>query len=443
MGYSDVSVLDGGTRTWAAAGYRLYAGVNVPSKLLGELVEQACRTPRVSAAQLQRMKDSGENIVVLDGRPYGEYRKTNIPGAVCCPNAELPYRVPTMVRDPATTIVVNCAGRTRSIIGAQTLIDFGIANRVYALEDGTQGWVLADLQLEHGAARIYPERIEADLLPALQRAARALASRFAVPWVGAGDVKGWFQDPGRTTYLCDVRTAEEFEAGSIAGALHAPGGQLIQATDQWIGVRNARIVVFDAEDVRAPVVAAWLRQLGCDAYALEGGIRPDLAAPLPVRHALPAVAALSAAELKARLDADACSVLDLRPSMQYRRAHVPGSRWSTRIHIARDVRNARLPVVLIADEGDIAGACAIDLAEAGIADVTALAGGWASWEAAGYPVDSSPDVPADADCIDYLWFVHDRHAGNRAAMREYLAWEKGLSSRLDDQERSVFRVVRT
>lgn len=44
-----------------------------------------------------------------------------------------------------TPIVVNCAGRTRSIIGAQSLINAGLRNPVYALRNGTIGWTLAGL----------------------------------------------------------------------------------------------------------------------------------------------------------------------------------------------------------------------------------------------------------------------------------------------------------
>ncbi|HEX9685867.1 MAG TPA: rhodanese-like domain-containing protein, partial [Burkholderiales bacterium] len=141
LGYTDVSVLDGGTRGWAAAGYGLFAGVNVPSKAFGELVEHACHTPRVTVRELARMRAAGEDVVILDGRPWAEYQKMSIPGGICCPNAELPYRLSGMVTNPKTRIVVNCAGRTRSIIGAQTLINFGIPNPVAALENGTQGWV--------------------------------------------------------------------------------------------------------------------------------------------------------------------------------------------------------------------------------------------------------------------------------------------------------------
>ena len=271
MGYDAVSILEGGTRAWKEAGYILFAGVNVPSKLFGELVEHVYHTPRVTVTELARMQSAGEDIVVVDGRPFAEYQKMNIPGGICCPNAELPYRINEIVRNPNTKVIVNCAGRTRSILGAQTLINFGIANPVYALENGTQGWVLADLELERGASRRYPDRVSESALTTLKEKARALMKRHDVRSVSGAEVQRWLEDPQRTTYVIDVRTPEEFAAGSLPGAMHAPGGQLVQATDQWVGVRNARIVLFDSEGVRAPVVASWLKQLGCDAYVLEEG----------------------------------------------------------------------------------------------------------------------------------------------------------------------------
>src|SRR5262245_8936242 len=241
LGYADVAVLEGGTTGWATAGYGLFKGVNVPSKLFAELVEHEYGTPRITAHELKRMKDAGEDFLLLDGRPLNEHHKMTIPGSTCVPNAELPLRAPALAKNPKTKIIVNCAGRTRSIMGAQTLINFGAPNPVYALENGTQGWALADLQLERGATRRYPEQVDGASLPGLREHARALAQRHSVSAVGAAEVERWLSDATRTTVLLDVRTPEEFKAGSLPGAAHAPGGQLVQATDQWVAVRNARI----------------------------------------------------------------------------------------------------------------------------------------------------------------------------------------------------------
>ena len=441
IGYGDIAILAGGTKAWAAAGHALFAGVNVPSKTFGELVEHAYHTPRITAHELARMQDSGEDFVIFDGRPYNEYQKLTIPGSTCCPNAELPYRIASMVSNPKTKIVVNCAGRTRSIIGAQTLINFGVKNPVYALENGTQGWLLSGFQLEYGAARKYPEKIDASALPAQQDAAKKLMQRFAIRMVAAKDVETWLQEPDRTTYLCDVRTPEEFAAGTLPGAVHAPGGQLIQATDQWVGVRNARIVLVDDERVRAPVVASWLKQLGCDVYVLDAGIRSGLKAQPSAMPALAALATVSARDLKRALDAGSCTVFDLGASMSFRKAHIPGSRWSIRPRIAAAARNAQGTVVLVPGENtDVARLAASELIAAGITQVKLLDGGLAAWSNAGYATEASPEVPSDAECIDYLFFVHDRHAGNREAMKQYLAWETGLLAQLDEQDRQSFRV---
>ena len=440
MGYSDIAVLEGGTRAWRDAGYALFAGVNVPSKLFGELIEHEYHTPRVSVTELRRMQEAGEDFVVVDGRPYAEYHKMNIPGGICCPNAELPYRIREIVKEPSTKIIVNCAGRTRSILGAQTLINFGVPNPVYALENGTQGWVLADFELERGAARRYPERIDESALPGLRAQASKLMERIGVGTVAAAEVQQWLKDAQRTTYLLDVRTPEEFSAGSIAGAVHAPGGQLIQATDQWVGVRNARIVLIDSEGVRAPVVASWLAQLGCDAYVLDGGIHSGVKAHPPAKSALPALSSISPAELKSAVDAGTCTVFDLGPSMSYRKAHLPGSRWSIRSRLVDAARGAQGDIVLVADDADVARVVAVDLAEAGMQGVKVLEGGVGAWTGAGYTTVSSPDVPPDSQCIDYLFFVHDRHAGNREAMKQYLAWETGLMAQLDEEDRKLFRV---
>jgi len=443
LDYTDVSVFDGGTTGWAAARYALFSGVNVPSKTFGELVEHACHTPRVTVQELARMQAAGEDFVILDGRPYSEYRKMNIPGGICCPNAELPYRVSSMVTNPKTKIVVNCAGRTRSIIGAQTLINFGIPNPVVALENGTQGWVLADFKLERGASRKYPDRVDASALTAAQASARKLMERFSIRTATAGQVEAWLKEADRSTFLCDVRTPEEFEAGSIPGSVHAPGGQLIQATDQWVGVRNARIVLIDGgERIRAPVVASWLKQLGYDTYVLDGGVRSGLRGVSASKPVLPTLGTISASELRRALEAGNCNVLDLGPSMNFRKTHIPGSRWSIRPRLAATARDARGAPVLAAGDADVARLAATELLDAGITNVRILDGGLAAWTRAGYALESSPADPPDAECIDYLFFVHDRHAGNREAMKQYLAWETGLVAQLDAQERASFKIAR-
>ena len=310
-------------------------------------------------------------------------------------------------------------------------------NPVYALENGTQGWYLEDLQLEHGARRRYPDDVTPEDVPALAQRSAQLAQRHGVPSANAAQVQDWLRDPQRTTFLCDVRSAEEFAKGSLPGAQHAPGGQLIQATDQYIAVRGARIVVFDGEGVRAPVVASWLRQMGWDACTLEEGTGAVLA-HAPAQPEAPALALLSDAALADVLKQGA-QIVDIRPSMRYRASHVAGARWSIRPRLHRLALDPARPVVLLAEDAALAAWAARDLAALGIDDVKANTGTPNSWSAQGISLETTPADPPDSDCIDYLFFVHDRHDGNKAAARQYLAWETNLVKQIDDRERAAYR----
>jgi rhodanese-related sulfurtransferase len=368
----------------------------------------------------------------------------NIPGGICCPNGELVLRIHDIAPDPKTKIVVNCAGRTRSIIGAQTLIDFGVANEVFALENGTQGWLLAGLELEHGAGRRYPQEAKWGDVAALQRRAGRVAEASGAAFVAAGEAHAWLSDGQRTTFLFDVRTEEEFTASGVPGFVHAPGGQLVQATDQWVGVKGARIVVLDREQVRAPVVAGWLRQLGHDAFVLEGGTAAaaahDWRRTLATPSRLPQLQPVSAAAAADGLRSGAVQILDLRSGMSYRAGHIAGATWTIRPRIAAEAARAARTIALVADDPAVAALAAIDLKEAGAEDIRVLVGGPEVWQKAGQQVESSPDRPSDTDCIDFLFFTHDRHS-NADAARQYLAWETGLLVQLDEQERGVFRPV--
>ncbi|MEM1163250.1 MAG: rhodanese-like domain-containing protein [Pseudomonadota bacterium] len=445
MGYTNVSCLDGGVAAWAAAGHTLYEGVNVPSKAFGELVEHAADTPRLTAEEVATRSADRTDMVIVDGRPLEEFAKMNIPGGNCCPNGELALRIGALAPDPATTVIINCAGRTRSIIGAQTLIDLGIPNPVYALENGTQGWVLAGLDLERGTQGDVPGKPSE--IDGHRVRAKAVADRFDVAAVSSDQVRGWLNDPDRTTYLLDVRTLDErqedpVDRRAMIDALHiahAPGGQLVQATDQWIGTRRAHVVVLDTEDVRAPVTAAWLRRLGHDACTVDGGI--DALASIDAARTPPMPELSDPEEITATQLAPQLSkvqIIDLRSSGSYRAGHIPGAVWSTRARLGAALCDR--PVVLVADDPAIAALATVDLREAGHADVQILGGGMSAWTAAAYTTDATPDQPTDADRIDFLSFTHGRHAGNLDASRQYLAWEIALVDQLDADERAVFRV---
>ena len=262
LGYSAVSLLEGGLDGWRDGGGEVFRDVNVPSKAFGELVEHERHTPSLSARDVKALLDAHADVVVLDARRFDEYQTMNIPGSISVPGAELALQARALAPNPATRVIVNCAGRTRSIIGTQSLVNAGIANPVCALRNGTMGWTLAGFALEHGQARRGGEPAPA-LLDTARARAQALALRAGAQRLPA-DAAGEAAPPGRTVYRYDVRTPEQFAAGHLPAFGSAPGGQLVQETDVFAPVRGARIVLVDGDGVRAPMTAHWLAQMGWD-----------------------------------------------------------------------------------------------------------------------------------------------------------------------------------
>jgi rhodanese-related sulfurtransferase len=267
LGYANVSQLDGGLQGWKQAGFELFQDVNSYAKAFGELVEHRRHTPSLAAEEVSALIAKGANIQILDVRRFDEYATMNIPGSISVPGAELVLRAGRAAPDSETTIIVNCAGRTRSIIGTQSLINAGVTNKVRALRNGTIGWTLAKQNLEHGSSR----RAEIGAIEGGEANARDVAYRAGVRHIGASEMAALQAQADRTLYRFDVRSEEEYTAGHLAGFRHYPGGQLVQEIDMAAPVRGARIVLTDNLRVRADMTASWLAQMGWETCVLEGG----------------------------------------------------------------------------------------------------------------------------------------------------------------------------
>jgi rhodanese-related sulfurtransferase len=272
LGFTNVAALEGGLAGWHEAGYELFEDVNSYSKAFGELVESRRHTPSITAEEVAALIEQGADIAIVDARRPSEYATMNIPGSSSIPGAELVLRATAAAPDPATTIIVNCAGRTRSIIGTQSLINAGTTNHVVALRNGTIGWTLSGQTLEHGANRHVAAQVTSDS----RARAAAVAYRAGVRHISRSDADTLVEATGRSLYRFDVRTIEEYTAGHISGFRHYPGGQLVQETDMGAPVRGARILLADDLGVRADMTASWLAQMGWEVYVLEGGFAGPL-----------------------------------------------------------------------------------------------------------------------------------------------------------------------
>ena len=445
--YTDVALLEGGTDAWEAAGYVLFTGINVPSKAFGEFVEVNYATPNISAEDLKQKLESGDDVVVVDSRPIDEFRRMNIPTGIDVPGAELAYRVHDVAPSPDTLVVVNCAGRTRSIIGAQSLINAGIPNRVMALRNGTMGWELAGYQLERGNDRrvrvVSPEGHAK-----ASAAAKRVAERFSVETIGRGTLDSWTAEADhRSLYLLDVRGPDEYEAGHLPGSISAPGGQLVQATDRYVATQNARLVLIDDTGVRATLTASWLIQMGwTDVVVLEGGLdtgrlergpRPPNILGLDAANA----DSVTPAELNGLIQRDAATVVDLGSSRAYRAGHIPSAWFAVRSRIEAGLKripaNGRL--IFTSEDETLARLAAAEAADFAGAPVAYLKGGTTAWTAAGHPLTEGEENMADEP--DDLWLrPYERSRDIEAAMNEYLSWEIDLVHQVERDGTARFRL---
>jgi rhodanese-related sulfurtransferase len=432
-GYTDVSVLAGGVAGWEVAGFPVYSGVHVPSKAFAEVVEHEYATPWISAEELAQRQQRGEKLAIFDSRSYDEYHSNSIPGAVSVPGAELVYRFQELVASPDTFVVVNCGGRTRSIIGAQALIDAGVPNRVVSLKDGTMAWHLAGFDVVAGAERRAPAVSGAGIATARERADR-VARRYGVPVIDLATLTEWRREADRRTlYVLDVRDPAEYRAGHLPGSRIAPGGQLVQETDSWLGVWGARVILVDDTGVRARMTASWLRRMGWDAAVLEGAF--DGA---PLEKGMPAIDSgnfpLAGPEPKTVTAADLAAnpnavVVDLGLSRRYREGHIPGAWYAVRARLAKALD--KLPhtgdLVLTSEDGAVARFAAAEIG--GQRSAPVVAGGTAGWQATGLPLETGTSRLAD-DPDDVALSARDRPADRERYMREYLAWEIDLVNQI-------------
>jgi rhodanese-related sulfurtransferase len=434
LGYTEVSVLEGGLQAYAREG-ELFRDVNVPSKAFGELVESIRHTPSLSAREVKELIERQADMVVLDVRRFEEYRTMSVPSAISVPGGEIALRAREIAPSPETLVVVNCAGRTRGIIGTQTLVNAGIPNRVAALRNGTIGWTLEGYPLDHSRQRRFSDANE------YREAARASAAAWAEK-TGVAIIDTPTQANDRTLYQFDVRTPEEYAAGHPAGFISAPGGQLVQATDEWVAVRGARIVLYDDDGVRARMTGSWLAQMGWETAVLDAtaSLPVETGSPAPPQPAPPEHAVIKPDELPG--DGGAV-IIDLATSPLYQRGHIPGAWFMLRSRFCHDTKQLpqRGMIVLTSPDGSLALHAAAELERIANRPVRVLAGGTDAWIAAGKPCEDDQHRWA-SPAIDIYKRPYEGTDNGPEAMRSYIEWELQLVAQLANDGISNFRVAR-
>jgi rhodanese-related sulfurtransferase len=434
FGYEHVSILEGGLPGWRKEKLPTVSGVNVPSKAFGEKVHHERTVPEIAPEELKSLQERAADLMIFDMRTPEEYGRFCIPGAVNVPGGDLILWADALKRKSETTVIVNCAGRTRSIIGTAGLLRLGL-NNVRALKNGTMGWVLTGLELESAPARVAPSAPDESRKHAREIALR-IAEEERLSWVSARELLDHqARNEVGVAYLIDVRSEGEYGDGHIAGSLNIPGGQAVQRADDFVAVKNGRIIFVSNQSPRAVMAAYWYRQMGFrDVKVLQGGLEAwrESGGAIESGGSPKEPLGFEAAKKSARVLApgevgSTASVLHVGSSSDFAAAHLPGSKWISRgwleLKLPSLLTDKAEPIVLSCRDGQESIFAARTLAEMGYKEISVLDGGVQLWARAGYPTERGLEscLVEPNDIV-----LSPSVKGDKEAMRRYLEWEVKL-----------------
>ncbi len=440
LGFVDVHFLEGGTNRWSSNDLPTEWGVNVPSKDFGEMQEVVHHVPEITADDLHQRIENGEKLVILDTRTPEEYQNFCIPGGRSMPGGELALRITDIKKDldPDTTVVINCAGRTRSIMGTRVLQRMGV--EALGLKNGTSGWLLAGYELEYGGNRLTLPDVSDESRAAAEEYAARLASEDGVRYLDIPALQEVIAKQGQeSVYLVDVRTEDEYKAGHIPGFRWFPGGQAVQRSDDVAVVQNATYVFCCDSKARATITASMYRQLGHEnVFAVDGGAPAWQNAGQSLETGFPAntLAGMNEAEVSVKkISAQDLNsnqpdlVLFVDTSEDFSQGHTPGAKWITRSWLEVEITDAApsksAPIAVTCRDGRSSTLAAATLQELGYSNVTALDGGMSAWKQAGLPVEEGlTGIVRPPSDINYLGV--SRSYGE---MMNYLRWETALGEK--------------
>ncbi len=457
MGFGQVTVLDGGINRWTTDGYPTEWGVNVASKDFGEKMQVVHHIAEMHPEELAARQRRGEKIVLLDSRTPEEHRRVTIPGSRSAPNGEVAMHIADLVPDPEATVVVHCAGRTRSIVGARLLQRMGFP-KIFDLRNGTMGWLMAGLELETGSTRLALPEVSAAGLAKAEAFAARISAEDGVRALSIAALQELVARAEReNVYLIDVRPTEEYARGHIPGFQWFPGGQAVQRADDLVAVKNGHVVFACDGRVRATVAASWYRQMGFpNVYVVDGGTTAWAASGQPlvsgespggprgydegIGGGLPAGydAAKAQVELitpavldERRKGASPPVIIFVDTSRDFSNSHVPGARWVPRgwleLTIADVAPSKDTPLIVTCASGLPSVLAGAALKALGYQRVSVLGDGMAAWIRAGLPVEQGLSGVMNPP-NDVLTMGTDR---TWAEAIQYLRWEEELGKKYE------------
>ncbi|MBL6595952.1 MAG: hypothetical protein ISP43_03865 [Candidatus Puniceispirillum sp.] len=392
-------------------------GEYVWSKAFGEVVAHEIDLPEVTP---QQYLADYQDAQLFDVRPTAEYQDFTLPNSYSLPNSLLLANI-SALKSTGKISLLHCAGRTRSIIGAFTLMASGYDGPFAVFRGGTQAWQLDGYEREHNANRLFAADHEAtDAVAGFLRRWQIPSARVSADAIAA------YADTKQSGLLFDVSDDAATGQPLAHGIIKISGTNLIQQTDRSIARYHVPVTLFDqGSGSRAAFAAFWLRAMGffVSIVYLDAPLKPvDTVNPAinhsGITHHLAAITDLD------QWQKDAVPLYDFRPSTAFKTGHIANSQWQN-ISAILGQKPAATPVAIIAacpETGSIIQDC---LDRHG-------------WQIAGLYVWNASDIAPQRLAtggldlpLDESALFAGRHHGVLTDAHDYLAWEENLPAEIE------------
>ena len=410
LGYQNVTPQKTTQPTEPVVGY--VQGEYVWSKAFGEIV--AHQSDILEVTPQQYMTDY-QHAQLVDVRPAGEYNRFTLPSSVNLPNSLLLANMEQLGHN-ADMVLLHCAGRTRSIIGAHTIKAAGYRGDFGIFRGGTQAWEIDGFTREHGANRTIGENIES---------AESVAN-FLKQWqipstqIQPTEISAFIETKS-DHLMFDV--SDDTANGVLVGEniIKVSGTNLVQQTDRSIARYHLPILLIDnASGSRAAFAAYWLSRMGfCVKIVI---VDADNLHFSPQKNN--DVQKKSDQRLIEKWVSSGTQIFDFRVSSEFASCHIVSSRWQN-ISLMLDQKPDMGMIGIIAPchkTGDMV----FDI----LTDIGWKIDGIYVWQ--DQPLDpnilSSTELMFDQNKtpIDKSALFAGRHFGILKDAQDYLAWEEDL-----------------
>ena len=285
------------------------------SKAFGEVV---ARQSDILEVTPQEYVTDYQHAQLVDVRPTGEYNRFTLPNSINLPNSLLLANMERL-GNHADLVLLHCAGRTRSIIGAHTIKAAGYSGDFGIFRGGTQAWELDGFAREHGANRTMAENIESTEFVANFLNRCHIPSAHIQPTGIAA-----FVETNSDHLIFDV--SDDAANGILVAAniIKISGTNLVQQTDRSIARYHLPILLFDCRSgSRAAFAAYWLSRMGfCVKIAIVDAdhVQFSLEKNNDVQEK-------SDQQLIEKWVSDGTQIYDFRLSSEFATGHIESSRW--------------------------------------------------------------------------------------------------------------------